>query len=156
MLAESIRTYYQYHFHINRKLWDDIVSQLSDEQFTEELHYSVGSVRNQVVHIMETDYRWFSELAGDPLPPYSDPEVYPTREKVREMWDEIEAMMHTYLDGLTDEAAAQPFEGITVWQSLLHVVSHGMDHRAQLMAMLNQKGIETFPQDYALYLYGKI
>lgn len=30
------------------------------------------------------------------------------------------------------------------------------DHRAQTLAILAQLGVETFPQDYALYTMGKL
>ncbi|HSG25059.1 MAG TPA: hypothetical protein VLA32_03015 [Anaerolineales bacterium] len=46
--SRSFRQLYRYHFDINQKIWDEAISQLSDEQFTLALPYSVGSVRNQL------------------------------------------------------------------------------------------------------------
>ena len=34
--------------------------------------------------------------------------------------------------------------------------NHGTDHRAQTLVTLAQIGVETFPQDYALYTMGKL
>ena len=39
---------------------------------------------------------------------------------------------------------------------LLHLVNHGTDHRAQMLAMLNSLGAPTFAQDYLHYLFGRI
>ena len=160
MHAEQFRELYLYHFAINQKLWDELISPLSEEQFTQDLAYSVGSVRNQLVHSLETELRWFSGLQNLPLPPYSDPESYPDKDNVRALNDQIKEFVETYLSRLDDDTLNEPLNDapskILVWQALQHVLFHGIDHRAQLLAMLNQMGIETFPQDYFLYLFGRI
>ncbi len=51
------RNLYDYHFALNRKLWDEWLVPLTDEQFTRKVEYSVGSVRNQVVHLLNIDDR---------------------------------------------------------------------------------------------------
>lgn len=161
MKADEIRKLYNYHFAINRKLWEQAVSQLSDEQFVEELPYSVGSVRNQLVHMIDTELRWFTGLSGEEPPGYSNPVHFgKKREKVLAHREETNAMMQAALAGLDDEAVNALYSGVPVemyvWQVLIHVLAHGIDHRAQLLAALNQLGVETFPQDYALYLFGRI
>jgi len=41
----------------------------------------------------------------------------------------------------------------TRWEILLHVASHATDHRAQILAMLNQRfGVQTMEQDLLFYL----
>ena len=44
-------------------------------------------------------------------------------------------------------------QALSVWQVLLHVVNHGTDHRAQLLRILNDLGVETTSQDYIFYVY---
>ena len=44
-------------------------------------------------------------------------------------------------------------KAIIVWQVLLHVINHGTDHRAQLLRLLNDMGVETLYQDYIFYVY---
>lgn len=48
MKADHLRELFRYHFDINQKIWDETITPLSDEQFTQNLPYSVGSVRNQL------------------------------------------------------------------------------------------------------------
>jgi uncharacterized damage-inducible protein DinB len=54
----------------------------------------------------------------------------------------------------TLESIFPPASPNQVWQLYMHVYGHGIDHRAQLLSMLNQLGVETIEQDYVLYLFG--
>ena len=160
MNADSFRHFYNYHFAENRKLWDRFVIPLSHEQFTQAVNYSHGSVREQIVHIMDCDDTWFSELQGiepvEPLPLVTSDD----RELIRARWDRIEQKMREYLAALQDDMLfAKPIQDpeedkeLIVWQVLLHVVNHATDHRAQILRSLNDMGVETSWQDYIFYVY---
>jgi uncharacterized damage-inducible protein DinB len=161
MNVQAFRHFYEYHFAENRKLWDTYVSQLPYKQFAQPAAYSHGSVRDQIVHLMNVDDIWFSELRGvepSELPPYDGAD---DRDNIRAHWESIEQRMREYLaalqdDMLFDTPIQEPDEdrGLIVWQVLLHVVNHGTDHRAQLLRSLNDLGIETTWQDYIFYAYG--
>ncbi|HEY3341735.1 MAG TPA: DinB family protein, partial [Anaerolineae bacterium] len=73
MNADAFRHFYGYHFTENRKIWDTHIATLSHEQFTQNMGYSHGSVRDQIVHLMSVDELWFCGLRGielsEPLPP---------------------------------------------------------------------------------------
>jgi len=158
MNADRFRRYYDYHFSLNRKLWDECIVPLTDEQFTRKVEYSVGSARNQVVHMMNIDDRWFSGLRGEPVPVFVNFEDYPDRVQIRQKWDAVEARMRDYLKELNDEdLSSQPFmsdnDPTELWQILLHVANHGTDHRAQLLRILSELGVKTFPQDYIIYVW---
>lgn len=159
MNADGFRQLYDYHFSENRKLWDTCVMALLPEQFTQESVYSVGSIRNQLVHLMSCDDYWFSGLRGLDMPDMMDPDGFADRESVRVRWDAIEQNMRTYLAALTDDMLEQhPFPGggdshLIVWQILLHITHHGVDHRAQMLRLMNDLGVQTGPQDYIFYLF---
>ena len=157
MNADAFRHLYEYHFTINRKIWDQCIVPLPDEAFTRDAEYSMGSVRNQVVHLLNIDERWFSGLRGMPLPDFIDPTTYPTKPLVRAKWDQVEADMRAYLADLRDDMLMkQPFgDALQLWQVLIHVANHGTDHRAQTLALLHQLGVETFPQDHSTSPSGK-
>jgi len=55
MNADAFRHFYNYHFAENRKIWDSYVLPLTDEQFTRDVNYSHGSVRDQIIHLMSVD-----------------------------------------------------------------------------------------------------
>ena len=160
MNANAFRQFYDYHFTQNRKIWENYITQLSPEQFTQAVNYSHGSVRDQIVHLLDVDDVWFSELRSsepsEPLPGTSSDD----RNIIRAHWDKVEQKMLDYLselrdDMLFDKPIKEPDEDkdLIVWQVLLHVVNHGTDHRAQLLRVLNDLGVETTSQDYIFYVY---
>lgn len=158
MNADAFRHLYGYHFTANRNLWNKSIMRLSDEQFVHTADYSVGSLRNQVVHLMSVDDRWFSALRNVEVPDFLNPADYPLREKIRTEWDAIEANMQEYLATLQDDMLfTQPFvhlngEPTQLWQVLIHVVNHATDHRAQINVLLDKLGCPTTPQDYMHYI----
>ena len=160
MNADAFRHFYNYHFSENRKLWDHAV-QLSDEQFTRNWDYSRGSVRDQILHLMSCDRFWFSGLRKVNIPEDLKPEDFTGRASIRGHWDAIEAEMREYLGKLQDSTLFDhPLEGgdevLAVWQVLLHVANHGTDHRAQILRLLADLGVETTSQDYIFYIFDNL
>ena len=158
MDANAFRHFYNYHFAENRKIWDRYVTPLSDEQFTQAVDYSHGSVRDQILHLMSVDDAWFSDLRDAEFPEPVNPADFHDRESIRANWDRVEQNMRDYLAGLRDDMLFdKPLEGedkdLILWQVLLHVVNHGTDHRAQILRNLNDLGVETKYQDYVFYVY---
>ncbi|MBZ0292662.1 MAG: DinB family protein [Anaerolineae bacterium] len=155
MTADDFRKLYEYHFARNRTIWDRCIVPLSDEQFTQNLDYSVGSLRNQMVHMLNIDDRWFSGLRGEAIPDFLNPVHFPKRSAIREQWDTVETHMRAYLDQLTDNDLQGSLGDLKTWEVLFHVLNHGTDHRAQVLAMLHLIGAPTFPQDYVYFAWGK-
>ena len=159
MNANAFRHFYDYHFTENRKIWDTYIPSLSQEQFTRNVAYAHGSVRNQIVHLMSVDDTWFSGLRGVEIPEPLNPAHFDDRKAIRARWDIIEQNMQEYLANLRDDMLFEkPFaEGedkdLILWQVLLHVGNHGTDHRAQLLRSLNDLGVKTESQDYIFYVY---
>ncbi len=160
MNANAFRHFYNYHFAENRKIWDHIAS-LTLEQFTQKVDYSRGSVREQVVHLFDAEEMWFSELRGvEPSEPLPDTVEADDREAIREFLDKAENNSRAYLAELQDDMLfskpiKEPEEDqiLAVWQVLLHVANHATDHRAQLLRVLHDLGVETVHQDYIFYVY---
>lgn len=160
MNADAFRHFYNYHFAENRKIWDRYITPLSYEQFTQKVDYSYGSVRDQIVHLIDVEDVWFSELRGvtpsEPIPPADSDD----RETIRAHSDRVEQKMREYLANLQDDTLftkpiREPEEDqvLFVWQVLLHVVNHATDHRAQLLRELSDLGLKTEYQDYIFYVY---
>jgi uncharacterized damage-inducible protein DinB len=159
MNADAFRHLYNYHFSENRKIWNYFITALPQEQFVQNVDYSMGSVRNQIVHLMSVDDTWFSGLRGIEIPDALNPANFDERDVIRAYWDKVEQNMREYLAALRDDMLFEkPFaEGedkdLILWQVLLHVVNHGTDHRAQILRLLSDLGIRTPPQDYIFYVY---
>lgn len=159
MDAAAFRHFYAYHFAENRTMWDNYIVPLAEDQFIQHVDYSIGSIRNQIVHLMHVDQIWFSQLRGIDLLELPEPDAYKDRSAIRAHWDQVETDMHSYLNGLKDSMLFEkPFaEGedkdLILWQVLLHVVNHGTDHRAQILRLLSDMGVKTTSQDYVFYVY---
>lgn len=159
MNADAFRHFFAYHFAENRNIWETYIVPLSQQQFTQDVGYSHGSVRNQVVHLMSVDEAWFSDLGAVDIPEPLDPPDLNDRDVIRARWDVVEQGMRDYLADLQDNMLVEkPFppgedENLILWQVLLHVVNHGTDHRAQLLRLLNDLGVKTVSQDYIFYVY---
>jgi uncharacterized damage-inducible protein DinB len=157
--AEAFRHVYEYHFAENRRLWAH-VSSLPQEQVTRDVAYSLGSIRDQILHLIWVDDAWFRQLRGIEPPAPLDPAAFGDRTTVRAHWDEVEQRMRDYLATLRDEMLFEkPFpdhpedKDLLLWQVLLHVGNHGTDHRAQILRTLSDLGVKTRSQDYAFYAY---
>jgi uncharacterized damage-inducible protein DinB len=135
------------------------ITSLSNEKFTQDVNYSHGSVRDQIVHLMSVNDTWFSGLRGVEIPEPSNPANFDDREIIRAHWDNIEKNMRDYLGELRDDMIFEkPFtdgevKNLVLWQVLLHASSHGINHRAQLLRFLNDLGVQTESQDYIFYVY---
>jgi uncharacterized damage-inducible protein DinB len=153
---------YDYTFWADRKLFECVMA-LSDEQYTQNIEFSQGSIRDQIMHLAGVESWWPHFLATGELAFYDESVI--SREQLRDMWDQVERDIRAYLQTLTpeelDRKVKPPFwdeeeSPVTVWQALLQVANHSTDHRAQIMAMLHTKfGAPTFTQDYLTYLSEK-
>src|SRR4030043_1803421 len=159
MDANAFRHFYDYHIAENRKIWDTTITSHSDDQFIQNVEYSHGSVRNQIVHLMSVDDTWFSALRGVEIPESLNPANFDDRRIIRTHWDTVEQNMRDYLAKLRDDMLFEkPFadgeeKDLILWQVLLHVGNNGKDHRAQLLRLLNDLGFKTTSQDYIFIFF---
>ncbi len=160
MNADAFRHFYNYHFAENRKVLEHVAS-LTFEQFTQPIVYSHSSIREQIVHLLDVEDVWFSELRGaQPAEPLPETVTADDRDTIRAHWDKVEGNIRAYIANLEDDflfskPITDPEEdkNLIVWQVLLHVVNHATDHRAQLLRALHDLGVDTKSQDYIFYVY---
>ncbi|MCY4539937.1 MAG: DinB family protein [Chloroflexi bacterium] len=164
MMLEAVRSLAGYHYAAYDQVWS-FVMELSREQFVQESDYSLGSVRNQLVHVMDVDDRWLTRLQEQQPTESLAFTDFPDQESVRQKWASIRGSVENYVLGLSREQLERTVELYfpgrggshhnTRWQILLHVVNHGTDHRAQILALLGDLGGQTFEQDLILHLWSQ-
>lgn len=160
MNADAFCHFYNYHFAENRKILEHVAA-LTFEQFTRKMDYSRGSIREQLVHLVDVEDVWISELRGaQPSEPLPETTEVDDRDAIRSLWDVVERNTRTYLANLRDDQLfSKPItdpeedKDLIVWQILLHIVNHATDHRAQLLRALHDLGVDTKSQDYIFYVY---
>lgn len=99
MTPEAIRKIFDYTYWAFERVWD-CICQLTDEQFTQELGYSSGSIRNHVIHMISSHRRWVSRLKGDEVLQHLNFNDYSTRIAVKTKWDEAKAEFLDYVYSL--------------------------------------------------------
>jgi uncharacterized damage-inducible protein DinB len=165
MEIDHLRTLYDYNYWAHDKVWG-CIENLTDDQFICDMGHSWGSVRGQVVHLMSGEWVWISRLSRGISPTaHLTVEDFPTRDKIKENWKTIETDVRGYLNQLDNEKLNQRLDyknlgahpqQTPIWQILCHLLNHGTDHRAQLMAMLHRLEAPTVEQDMILYFREKI
>jgi uncharacterized damage-inducible protein DinB len=164
MTTDAIYKLYNYTYWASERVWDCIM-QLTDEQFTQHLDYSIGSIRNQVVHLMSGTQRWLRRLQGAEIPPHLPFEDYTTRQETKTKWDKMKEEVLDYVHSLNqtqlDEIVHWEIRtrGLNSasrqWELLMHVANHATDHRAQILTLLHHHfGVKTVEQDMIFYLVG--
>ena len=153
---DMYRQLFSYNYALFDKIWESILV-LSDAQFVQDIDYSHGSIRNQMVHVINTEVGWLRGLQGDPQARKikMDPKDYPTCKSTIVLWDIIRMQVLEYLDSLDEDDLEIIPPGMKgpVWQVLLHLINHSTDHRAQVLRALHDLGAPTFNQDLIFYLW---
>jgi uncharacterized damage-inducible protein DinB len=95
-----------------------------------------------LVHHLGASQRWRAGLQsqGEDDGPSPEREPLPTIDELRERWDAEWAAVDEWLPTLTDGFVAYVFDGVPVWQMLVHVVNHGTQHRAEAALLLTAEG----------------
>jgi uncharacterized damage-inducible protein DinB len=164
MNAAELKTLFDYHYWANRQVMD-CVEKLTDEQFTQDLEYSIGSIQRHMAHMMTVEWFWSSVVAGH-LPEdrtqHLKSSTYTTREAIRVRWEALEVDVYDYLNTATDEQINRVIDyefswcgkqSHPAWMLLMYIITHATDHRAQILQGIHQLGGETIAQDFVRYLW---
>ena len=110
----------------------------------------VGSI---LVHHLGASQRWrigFQSQGADEGPsPEGDP--LPTIGELRRLWEAEWEAVDDWLAALSDGFVAHVFDGVPVWQMLVHVVNHGTQHRAEAAALLTADDLSPGELDLINY-----
>jgi uncharacterized damage-inducible protein DinB len=144
-----IRELYDYNYWANRRILDK-AALVSEEQLKGPTGFSFDSLHGTLVHTMSAEWLWRNRMQESVSPPkMHDPADLPTLAALEAAWAKEEALMRSFLAELRDEGLRRPFsyrntEGKPcsnpLWESLVHVVLHGMQHRSECAAMLTSFG----------------
>jgi uncharacterized damage-inducible protein DinB len=143
---------------------------LSDEQLRQSFAIGQGSVWKSLLHMYAAEYVWLEALLGDddPYCPGDERGKLPgnqlgeggprSRAELREAWAALQQRWQDYAAGLAEESLDDPVAKTSVIvpagarlvvsraEVLLHVCLHAQYTAAQVLNMLRQLGVETFPK----------
>jgi uncharacterized damage-inducible protein DinB len=154
MIRDAVRRMYAYNTEMTERVLA-ACEPLPLEDFTRELIPGQPSLRDTLVHLtsaqrVHLDW-WNGSMSGEASWarrfPRSD---YPDLPAVRTFWRDVDRDTAAFLDTLRTDAdlSKEPtrvrVDGFTVtrwlWESMLHVVNHGTQHRSEAAAMLTALG----------------
>jgi uncharacterized damage-inducible protein DinB len=130
---------------------------LTEEQFLRSLGSSFASVRDTLVHMVETELVWLVRWRGQSPQSMLSPEQFPSLSSVSERWHAVEREMREYLATLSEETLEQPVtymsqKGDTftyeLWRPMLHLINHQSYHRGQVTTLLRQLGLQPPGVDF--------
>jgi uncharacterized damage-inducible protein DinB len=127
----------------------EVVSALSEEQFSRVIPSSFPSVRDTLAHVVAGEWIWLRRWRGENpsvLPAWLE---RPTLAVLREQLAQVELERDEFLATLDEDATRRvlafrflsgtPAEAVLL-DLLLHVVNHSTYHRGQLATLVRQLG----------------
>jgi uncharacterized damage-inducible protein DinB len=156
---EMIASMVEFNAAMNTRLWDIIEQHITDEQFVEDTGYSQGSIQHQMIHVANAEMFWAGDLeeiwgTESEVPVELEASNYPTRASARAACEKVDQDFIAFAKRTSEADLDNPpgWWNVTVWGGILHVFTHGVDHRAQVLQRLHQLGAPTFTQDMADFL----
>ncbi len=169
MDLEHIRLLYAYNRWANARLLDQ-AEKLTPEQLHAPNRGGFGSVRDTLVHLMETEFFWSGliwrgkAIDIDWEPFEFDPNDYPDVAAIRARWAGIESDLFAFIDELTPEGENSLARIIvwtdvgptllrrSLWLSMLDVFIHATQHRSEIAMALTRFGQSPGELDLSLYV----
>jgi uncharacterized damage-inducible protein DinB len=164
MNKQTIQTLFKYNQWANAKIFS-AASNLTVEQFLASDTFPHGGIRGTLTHALFAEWIWRNRWQGISPTTRIKPEEFDSFESLKTRWLKEEKELMKFVDELTDEKLNSPFqytstEGVKyeniLWESMLHVVNHGTQHRTEVAAMLTNFGHSPGDIDMILFLRKKL
>lgn len=116
-----------------------------------------GSLRGILVHTLDTEYGWRSILQGQEANTILEASQFADVAALRARWEIERASWLDYVASLSGESINQGYgedsqNGPKVWQTIMHVVFHGIQHRGEAAFILTGYGYSPGELDFDVFL----
>lgn len=141
MQADEVRFLYAYDRWATRQVLDALDG-IDGRLWTGTNAVGDRGLADILVHHLGASQRWRIgfETRGDGEGPYPEDEPAPSIDELRDRWNLEWQAVDAWLPNLSDDFVAYRFDGVPVWQMLVHVVNHGTQHRAEAAGLLTAAG----------------
>jgi len=159
MTVKDLERRFDYGYWANAKLLA-VISQLTPEQFTQNVAGSYGSIRNTLVHTLSAEWGWLDRCGGPSRGAALKAEDFPTVESLVATWRTVETSIRTFVAGLTDEDLGRVIEfslpqtgtrAALLGDLLEHAANHAVHHRGQVALLLRVLGYTPGNVDLLIY-----
>lgn len=164
MDTDIIRSLYRYNQWANTRILDT-ASQLSHEEYMAQGAHPHRYLHGVLTHILFAEWIWRNRWTGVSPTVRLQPEEFPTLDALKARWQSENAEFQNFLSGLTGERLNCPFQyssmdGVRfenlLWESMVHVVNHGTQHRSEAAVILTELGRSPGDLDMILFTRKKI
>jgi len=141
MQVDEVRVLFAYDRWATRRVLD-VLAGLDPAVWTRTNVVDERGLGGILVHHLGASQRWriAFETQGGGESPSPESEPLPAIDDLRARWETEWAAVDALLAGLSDEFPGYVYDGVPVWQMLVHVVNHGTQHRAEAAALLTAEG----------------
>lgn len=161
MNKHEITTLIHFNFWANDRILA-ACERISADEFTRPhiLDPGWGSLRGILVHTLDAEYGWRSVLQALDAEDILEADDFADVAELKARWETERAAWFDYVARLSDERinleyGDDPKNGPRVWQTILHVVTHGIQHRSEAAAILTGYGQSPGELDFDLFLKEK-
>lgn len=134
-------------------------SRLSPDEFTREItpNPGWGSLRGTLVHALDAEYGWRSVLQAQDASEILEEADFTDVAALRTRWETECTAWQMYEAGLSEDTlnkvyGKDPTTSPKVWQTVVHVVNHGTQHRSEAAAILTGYGQSPGELDFDTFL----
>lgn len=116
-----------------------------------------GSLRAILVHTLDTQYGWRCILQDEEEEGILNPDDFADVAALTARWQREQAAWLAFLEELDDAKlnagyGDTPATSPKVWHTILHVVTHGVQHRSEAAASLTGMGHSPGELDFAVFM----
>jgi uncharacterized damage-inducible protein DinB len=116
-----------------------------------------GNLLGILVHILDAEYGWRSVLQSQSADKILKPEDFADLASFKSRWEDERTAWMKFVSSLNKKTINQPFpasphNGPKVWQTIIHVVTHGIQHRSEAAAILTGYGQSPGELDFDNYI----
>jgi len=127
----------------------DTLEQVNTEDFVKDRGVGKGSMRNILVHLVNTEKSWISFLDSRGSTDI-EPESLDNVQSIRDIWSGVHEETREFMDRLGEDQLLHVKSvkwdnqtvSFTVGKVLMHVATHETHHRGVLTALIRQQGID--------------
>ena len=160
MNQADVQRLFQYNQWANGRILAQVI-QVTPEQFLAPASFPHGGLRSTLVHTLFAEWIWRTRWAGSSPTERLRPEDFPTAVDLQTRWAQEDAALMDFVAQVSDEQLNGPFQYRStkgeprqniLWHSMLHMVNHSTQHRAEAAALLTDFGHSPGDLDMIYYL----
>ena len=127
------------------------VKQLSEEEFTRDLGVGRNSIRDILIHLVNTEIYWIDHVLRGITTEHIFSKDYADADSIQEAWKSVETTTREFLRD-QNERGLQHVKSVTwgdvtvsftVAKALLHLATHETHHRGLMVGLLRQLGYKA-------------